>query len=40
MEGLSELVQLYPAPNAIPEYIKSFVDHDLAWVCGFAYWYE
>ena len=40
MEGLSELVQLFPAPNAIVEYIKAFVDEDLAWVCGVAYWYE
>lgn len=40
MEGLSELVQLYPAPNSIVEYIRSFVDEDLAWVCGIAYWCE
>lgn len=38
MEGISELVQLYPCPNAIVAYIGAFVDEDLAWVCGVAYW--
>jgi amino acid transporter len=39
-EGLSELTQLFPAPNAIVEYVRAFVDEDLAWVIGIAYWYE
>ncbi|ERF68742.1 hypothetical protein EPUS_07229 [Endocarpon pusillum Z07020] len=39
MEGVSEMVQLFPAPNAIVEYVKAFVDADLAWVVGVAYWY-
>lgn len=38
MEGVSEMVQLFPAPNAVVEYIKAFVDADLAWIMGIAYW--
>jgi yeast amino acid transporter len=38
MEGISELVQCFPAPNAIVEYVKTFVDEDLGWVVGIAYW--
>lgn len=38
MEGVSEFVQLFPAPNAIVEYVRAFVDRDLAWVVGIAYW--
>lgn len=37
-EGLSELIQLFPAPNAIVEYVRAFVDEDLGWVIGIAYW--
>ena len=38
LEGVSEMVQMFPAPNAIMEYIRAFVDPDLAWVMGVAYW--
>ncbi|KAF8848234.1 amino acid transporter [Acephala macrosclerotiorum] len=38
-EGISELSQKFPAPNAIVEYVKTFVDEDLGWVVGIAYWY-
>lgn len=38
-EGLSELTQLFPAPNAIVEYVRAFVDEDLAWAVGIAYWF-
>lgn len=38
MESVSELVQIFPAPNAIYEYVATFVDEDLAWVAGMAYW--
>jgi amino acid transporter len=38
MEGVSEFTQLFPAPNAIMEYVKAFVDEDLGWVVGIAYW--
>ncbi|KAL8796006.1 MAG: hypothetical protein Q9195_001582 [Heterodermia aff. obscurata] len=39
MEGISEMIQCFPAPNAPMEYVKAFVDHDLAWVVGLMYWY-
>ena len=39
MEGVSEMVQLFRVPNALLEYVKYFVDEDLAWVVGVAYWY-
>lgn len=38
MEGISELIQMFPAPNAIMEYVRAFVDPDLAWVVGIAFW--
>ncbi|KAF3771209.1 hypothetical protein M406DRAFT_354729 [Cryphonectria parasitica EP155] len=38
-ETVSHLVQLFPAPNAIFEYVSTFVDRELAWVVGLAYWY-
>jgi amino acid permease len=38
MECVSEFTQLFPAPNAIPDIIAAFVDEDLAWVVGIAYW--
>lgn len=37
-ECISELVQLFPAPNAIVAYVRVFVDEDLGWVIGIAYW--
>ena len=37
-EGLSELTQLFPAPNAVMEYVSAFIDRDWAWVVGVAYW--
>ena len=39
METLSELVQLFPAPNAIVQYVQAFVDVDWGWAVGLAYWY-
>lgn len=38
-ETVAEFVQLFPAPNAIFEYVHAFVDEELAWVIGIAYWY-
>lgn len=40
MEGVSEMIQLFPAPNAIVEYIRNFVDADLAFVVGISYWLD
>ncbi|QDS67850.1 hypothetical protein FKW77_007563 [Venturia effusa] len=39
-ECISELVQQFPAPNAIVEYVTAFVDKDFGWVVGIAYWYS
>lgn len=39
-ETVSHLVQLFPTPNAIFEYVYNFVDEELAWIIGFLYWYE
>ena len=38
MEGISEMIQMFPTPNAIMEFVRVFVDEDLAWVVGIAYW--
>jgi amino acid transporter len=38
-ECVGEFSQQFPAPNAIVEYVKVFVDEDLGWVVGIAYWY-
>ena len=38
-ECISEFAQQFPAPNAIVEYVRVFVDEDLSWVIGIAYWY-
>lgn len=39
LEGLSEMIQLFAAPSALIEYVRHFVDGDLALVVGVAYWY-
>ncbi|KAK3175307.1 hypothetical protein OEA41_002554 [Lepraria neglecta] len=39
MEGISEMIQMFPTPNALMEFVRAFVDPDLAWVVGVAYWY-
>jgi yeast amino acid transporter len=39
LDGISEFTQLFPARNAIVEYTRAFVDRDLGWVVGIAYWY-
>ncbi|KAL9035774.1 MAG: hypothetical protein Q9214_006434, partial [Letrouitia sp. 1 TL-2023] len=39
MECVSELIQMFPTPNAIVEFVRIFVDEDLAWVIGIGYWY-
>lgn len=38
MECISELIQMFPTPNAIVEFVRIFVDEDLAWVIGLGYW--
>lgn len=38
VEGVSEMIQMFPTPNATMEFVRAFVDPDLAWVVGVAYW--
>lgn len=38
MEGISEMIVLWPVSNAMVEYVRAFVDEDLALVVGIAYW--
>jgi yeast amino acid transporter len=38
MEGICELVILWPIPNAMVKYINTFVDEDLGLAVGIMYW--
>ncbi|KAK4226104.1 amino acid permease-domain-containing protein [Podospora fimiseda] len=38
-ETISELVQLFPTPNGVFEYVNAFVDPDWAWITSIMYWY-
>ena len=38
MEGLSEMIELWPVSNAMMEFVRAFIDEDLATVVGIAYW--
>ena len=38
LEGLSEMVVLWPVSNAMVEYVRAFVDKELATVIGITYW--
>jgi amino acid transporter len=38
MEGLCEMIVLWPISNAMIEFVRFFVDPDLAIVVGIAYW--
>jgi hypothetical protein len=40
MDCVSELIQMFPTPNAIVEFVRIFVDEDLAWVIGIGYWLD
>jgi amino acid transporter len=37
-ESLGEMTQQFPVYNAIVEYVRVFVDEELGWVVGIAYW--
>ena len=39
MEGICEMIVLWPISNAMIEFVRAFVDKDLAIVVGIAYWY-
>ncbi|PWY70286.1 hypothetical protein BO94DRAFT_268736 [Aspergillus sclerotioniger CBS 115572] len=38
-ECFAELSQRFPIYNAIAEYVRTFLDEELGWVVGLAYWY-
>jgi amino acid transporter len=39
LDGLAEMTIMWPVSNAMVEYVKAFVDRDLAIVVGLAYWF-
>lgn len=39
MEGICEMIVIWPIPNAMMEFVAAFVDRDLAVIVGIAYWY-
>lgn len=39
LEGICELIVIWPIPNAMMEFVAAFVDGDLAIVVGIAYWW-
>jgi yeast amino acid transporter len=39
MEGICEMIVLWPIPNAMVEFVRAFVDPDLAIVVGLSYWF-
>jgi amino acid transporter len=38
MEGVCEQIVLWPISNPMIEFVRAFVDRDLAIVVGIAYW--
>ena len=40
MDCVSELIQMFPTPNAMVEFVRIFVDEDLSWVIGIGYWLD
>lgn len=40
MESLGEMIMLWPVAMGLYEYVRAFVDHDLAIVMALAYWYN
>jgi yeast amino acid transporter len=38
MKCLAEFIVMWPVSNAMIEYVKAFLDPDMAIVIGIAYW--
>jgi len=38
MEGICEMIVLWPIPNAMVKFVRAFVDEELAKVVGVGYW--
>lgn len=39
IKGVCKMIVLWPISNAMIEFVRAFVDPDLAVVVGFTYWY-
>lgn len=39
IKGICKMINLWPISNAMIEFVRAFVDEDLAIVVGFTYWY-
>jgi amino acid transporter len=39
MQGVAEMLCLWPISGALTEFVKAFVDDDLGTAVGIAYWY-
>ena len=40
MQGVTELLCIWPIPGAFSVYVSEFVDDELGIVIGVAYWYS
>ena len=38
MEGICEMIIIWPIPNAMVKFVNAFVDEDLGVAVGFMYW--
>ena len=38
MQCITEMLAIWPIPGALVEFVRYFVDEDLAYIVGFAYW--
>ena len=38
MQGITEMLSIWPVPGALMEFVRYFVDEDLALTVGAAYW--
>ena len=39
MQCITEMLSIWPVPGALVEFVRAFVDEDLATTVGIAYWY-
>lgn len=39
MQCITEMFSIWPVPGALFEFVRTFLDDDLAWTVGIAYWY-
>ena len=39
MQCITEMLSIWPVPGALVEFVRTFLDEDLAITVGIAYWY-